>query len=48
MFEITRITIVESKQAIWYYDPLMEENRAVSDGGLDTIAALRTLAVKVQ
>lgn len=46
MTEVTQVGIIESKQAIWDYDPTLEENRVVS-GGLDVIAVIRTLAIKV-
>ncbi|KAL6300606.1 hypothetical protein BKA93DRAFT_740149, partial [Sparassis latifolia] len=46
MSEITQIAVIETKQAIWDYDPSLPENRAVI-GGLDVIAIIRTLAIKV-
>lgn len=45
MSKVTQTAIVESKQAIWDYNPQDPSNRV--DGGLDVIAAIRTLAVKV-
>lgn len=47
MREVTQIAVVESKQAIWDYDPQLPENR-LAVGGLDVIASIRTLAVKVR
>ncbi|KAL1947386.1 hypothetical protein VTO73DRAFT_14347 [Trametes versicolor] len=47
MKEVTQIAVVESKQAIWEYDPQLLENR-IAAGGLDVIAIIRTLAVKIQ
>lgn len=46
MTDVTQVGVIESKQAIWDYDPTLEENRVVS-GGLDVIAVIRTLAIKV-
>ncbi len=46
MREVTQIAVVESKQAIWEYDPQLPENR-IAAAGLDVIAIIRTLAVKV-
>ena len=46
MAHITRIALVESKAAIWDYDPELPSNR-ISNGGLDVIATIRTLAIKV-
>lgn len=46
MADVTKVALVESKQAIWEYDPMLAENRA-SSGGLDVIAIIRTLAIKV-
>lgn len=47
MRKVTQIAIVESKQAIWDYDPQLVENQ-IAVGGLDVIAIIRTLAVKVR
>lgn len=44
MSAITQIALVESKQAIWEYDPLGQDSAV--QGGLDVIAVIRTLAVK--
>ncbi len=46
MSAVTQIAVVESKQAIWDYDPQLPQNR-IAAGGLDVIAIIRTLAVKV-
>ena len=46
MGHITRIAIVESKAAIWDYDPGLPSNH-ISNGGLDVIATIWTLAIKV-
>ncbi len=46
MAHITRIAMVESKAAIWDYDPGLPSNH-ISNGGLDVIATIRTLAIKV-
>ena len=42
---VTQTALVESKQAIWEYDPLALNSAVV--GGLDVIAIIRTLAIKV-
>lgn len=47
MNEVTRTAVIESKNAIWEYDPTLESNRVVA-GGLDVIAIIRTLAIKVR
>ncbi len=47
MSAVTQIAVIETKQAIWDYDPTLEQNR-VTLGGLDVIAIIRTLAVKVR
>ena len=46
MSHITKIAAVETKTAIWEYDPALPSNR-ISNGGLDVIATIRTLAIKV-
>ncbi|KAI1795272.1 hypothetical protein LXA43DRAFT_882191, partial [Ganoderma leucocontextum] len=46
MTAVTQVGLVESKQAMWEYDPKALENRVLC-GGLDVIAAIRTLAIKV-
>jgi hypothetical protein len=43
---ITKTAIIETKQAIWDYDPDDPNNRILG-GDLDVIAIIRTLAVKV-
>ena len=47
MKAVTQVGLVESKQAMWDYDPKAAENRVLS-GGLDVIAAIRTLSIKVR
>ncbi|KAF8676686.1 hypothetical protein AX14_004846 [Amanita brunnescens Koide BX004] len=47
MKHITKIAVVETKTAIWEYDPSDPSNR-ISNGGLDVIATIRTLAIKIQ
>jgi hypothetical protein len=46
MAHITNIAAVENKTAIWEFNPALEKNR-IANGGLDVIAALCTLAIKV-
>jgi len=46
MRHITNIAAVENKTAIWEFDPALPRNR-IANGGLDVIATLRTLAIKV-
>ena len=46
MSHITKTAVVENKAAIWEYDPALPSNR-ISNGGLDVIATIRTLAIKV-
>lgn len=45
MSVVTQIALVESKQAIWDYNPLSQGSAVV--GGLDVIAIIRTLVIKV-
>ncbi|KAF8797347.1 hypothetical protein BYT27DRAFT_7125851, partial [Phlegmacium glaucopus] len=47
MERITKIAVVENATAIWEYDPSREDN-CVLGGLLDVIAAIRTLAIKIQ
>jgi hypothetical protein len=47
MSQITKIAAVENATAIWEYDPTRLDNRVLG-GSLDVIAAIRTLAIKVQ
>jgi hypothetical protein len=47
MSHITKIAAVETSTAIWEYDPSLPGNRVLG-GSLDVIAAIRTLAIKVQ
>jgi len=46
MRHITNIAAVENKTAIWEFDPALHQNR-IANGGLDIIATLRTLTIKV-
>ena len=43
---VMQVGLIESKQAMWDYDPKAAENHVFS-GGLDVIAAICTLAIKV-
>ena len=47
MSVITHIATVETTSAIWEYDPSLANNR-VMDNSVDVIAAVRTLAIKIQ
>lgn len=47
MDKVTSIAAVETTTAIWEYDPKDPRNRILG-GSLDVIAAIRTLAVKIQ
>ncbi|KAF7770801.1 hypothetical protein Agabi119p4_6775 [Agaricus bisporus var. burnettii] len=47
MKHITNIAVTENKTAIWEFNPALERNW-ITNGGLDVIAALRTLAIKIQ
>ncbi len=47
MRQITKTAAVENATAIWEYDPTLDDNRVLG-GSLDVIAAIRTLAIKVQ
>lgn len=47
MSSITKIAAAETSAAIWEYDPTLPSNHVLS-GSLDVIAAIRTLAVKIQ
>jgi hypothetical protein len=46
MAHITKLAIIETMSAIWEYD-LSEPTNRVLGGGLDVIATIRTLAIKV-
>ena len=46
MEHVTKLAAVENSQAIWEYDPSLPDNRVLGRG-LDVIAAVRTLAIKV-
>lgn len=43
---VTQVAVVAFKEAIWKFDPQLEENQVVV-GRLDIIATIWTLAVKV-
>ena len=47
MSVITRIATVKTTSAIWEYDPSLANNR-VMDNSVNVIAAVRTLAIKIQ
>ncbi|KAF8233070.1 hypothetical protein L208DRAFT_1268648, partial [Tricholoma matsutake] len=47
MAHITKIAAMETATAIWEYDPDIPANCGFS-GSLDVIAAIRTLAIKIQ
>ncbi|KAG2752567.1 hypothetical protein P692DRAFT_20708915, partial [Suillus brevipes Sb2] len=47
MSVITRIANIETTTAIWEFDPLLPNNRVLRDS-LDVVAAVRTLAIKIQ
>lgn len=46
MAEVTQVAVAESCEAIWNYDPVLDENRIGS--GIDVIAVIRTLTIKVR
>jgi hypothetical protein len=46
MSHITKLAVIETTNAIWEYDPSDPDNRVLG-GGLDVIATIRTLAIKV-
>lgn len=46
MSHITKVAVIETANAIWEYDPEHPDNRVLG-GGLDVIATIRTLAIKV-
>jgi hypothetical protein len=46
MAHITNIAAVENKTVIWEFNPALQTHR-VANGGLDVIAAICTLAIKV-
>ena len=47
MSEITRVEHVATTNAIWEFDLTLPANRLVGDS-IDVIAAIRTLAIKIQ
>jgi hypothetical protein len=46
MSHITKLTVIETTNAIWEYDPSDNGNRVLG-GGLDVIAMIHTLSIKV-
>ena len=47
MGSITKIAAIENAQAIWEYDPTIDDNRVLG-GSLDIIAAIRTITIKIR
>jgi hypothetical protein len=47
MSHITKLAVIETTNAIWDYDPSDASNRVLG-GGLDVIASIRTLSIKVR
>lgn len=47
MSVVTKIAHVETTTAIWEFDPTLSQNRVLGDS-LDVVAAIRTLAIKIQ
>lgn len=47
MSVITRTVAIETTTAIWEYNPMPPNNRVLGDS-LDVVAAIRTLAIKIQ
>jgi hypothetical protein len=47
MAHITKLAVIETMSAIWEYDPLEPDNHVLG-GGLDVIATIWTLAIKVR
>ncbi|GLB40087.1 hypothetical protein LshimejAT787_0705970 [Lyophyllum shimeji] len=47
MGHITKLAAIETTTAIWEYDPDLSDNR-ILNGSLDAVAAIRTLAIKMQ
>jgi hypothetical protein len=47
MSYITKIAAIETRNAIWEYDPMLVDN-CVLNGNLDVIATIRTLVTKVR
>ena len=46
MANVTQMALVLSREAVWEFDPCLEEN--ILGSGIDVIAAIRTLTVKVR
>ena len=46
MEHVMKLAAVENAQAIWEYDLSLPDNRVLGEG-LDVIAAVQTLAIKV-
>lgn len=47
MSAITKTAVAETTTAVWEYDPSLPANRQTNNS-LDVVAAIRTLAVKIQ
>ena len=47
MSVITKIAHVETTTAIWEFDPVLSQNWVLGNS-LDVVAAIRTLAIKIQ
>ena len=47
MSVITRTAAIETTTVIWEYDPTLPNNCVLGDS-LDVVAAIRTLAIKIQ
>ncbi|KAF5383745.1 hypothetical protein D9615_003755 [Tricholomella constricta] len=47
MSHITKLAVIETTNTIWDYDPSEPDNRVLGDG-LDVIATIWTLAIKIQ
>src|SRR5713101_3799826 len=47
MGSITKVSAIENAQAIWEYDPTLDDNRVLG-GSLDMIAAIWTIAIKIR
>ena len=46
MAHITKLAVIKTTNAIWDYDPSEPDNHMLGSG-LDVIATIRTLAIKV-
>ena len=47
MAHITKVAAIETATAIWEFDPTLPNNR-LHGNSLDVIAAIRTIAIKIQ